>query len=168
VRFVLGRAERELALRDQLRLSDESEGQVISPWRALGRAGEHFVPVQNLGEGRAWLALVDGSTVATHAQMSFGKLAHWVQRFVEPVESPADHDNSDEMIRKQFQLRPQVDPTVGWWAREVQVYLFGADAVTRADDIGTTEFDAIRERLVINRETLDTLEEDYVRRYSRA
>lgn len=141
---------------------------MIAPWRALGRTSEQFAPVQNVGEGRAWLSLLDGATVENHARNSFGKLAHWVRNFIQPVESAATQNDSVEQLLKRFEPRPETDSFVSWWAREVQVYVFGRDEISKADDTDGEKFIAIRNRIISNRDTLDTLEEDFVRRYSRA
>jgi tetratricopeptide (TPR) repeat protein len=167
VRYALAKAEREFARVEKCRLSDETERRVVGPWRALGRAAEHFVPVQNLGEGRAWLSLVDGATVENNARNSFGKLGRWVHRFIQPVESSAPEENSVEHLLRRFGPRSDTDPSISWWAREVQVYLFGSDEIKTADDIDSEKLIAINHRLDAHRNTLDTLEEEFVRRYSR-
>jgi hypothetical protein len=67
------------------------------------------------------------------------------------------------------ELRPCFAPRrtgfTGWWAREVQIYLFGGIPVKGYDDLEKLE--PVRERADLNKIMLDRLEEELVYRFAK-
>lgn len=161
LQYAFARAQRELARREQRRLDPASPEQLVKPWRRLGQLDARHYPVQLLGEGRAWLAQVDGRTVEEGAAGAFVKLDRWIQtRIVAPQD--LDGEGRDPAaLRGSFQLVHE-DSFQDWWAREVQIHLFGAQAVSRQDDL--RDLAPIRGSLLQFAEALDALEEDWIRR----
>ncbi|MCH8218403.1 MAG: hypothetical protein IH892_16720, partial [Planctomycetes bacterium] len=167
VHYALARTQRERARRKQRAHSAEAETDVIVPWRRLSRVDAHCHPVQLLGEGRAWLTLSDGATVEEHARDAFGRLGHWLRRQIEPTDREvAPNATPLERIRDRFAPREQADRFFGWWAREVQTYVFGEESISRAEDL--EELTTIRQRLAQYSNTLDHIEEECVARLERA
>jgi len=167
VHYALARAQRELARVRQRSLSSEAETEVIVPWRRLSRIDEHCRPVHLLGEGRAWLTLSDGATVEENARNAFGRLGRWLARQIEPTDCEVDPNATPlEEIRDRFAPHEGADRFFGWWAREVQTYVFGEEAISRAEDL--EELAPIRDRIDQYSRTLDQIEEECVARFDRA
>lgn len=167
VQFAFARAQRELARKRQRDFSAEAETELIVPWRRLSHIDEHCRPVQFLGEGRTWLNLRDGETVAGKARDAFGRLGHWLQRRIEPSHKK-DNSNATtlEQVRERFVAIKGPDDFFGWWAREVQIHVFGEHPVSRAEDL--EELGTLRQRLDRNSRTLDQIEEECIARFDRA
>lgn len=149
VRYALARAEREVvAQRGQAETTDSNRGVLL--WRQLGRIDERLHPLQSLGEGRTWLVQHDGAVV-DQARGCFGSLGYWIQR-VSRERADRRDVNTSEFVR--------------WWAREVQVHVFGREQVHRSEDIST--FGPIEDNVHSNSTWLDRLEEDWLYHFATA
>lgn len=166
VHYALARAQRELARVKSYALSAEAETDVIVPWQRLNRIDAHCRPVQLLGEGRAWLTLVDGATVEAHARTAFGQLGYWIGKQIKPSDREVDRNATPmERIRDRFAACKEADPFFGWWAREVHTYLFGEKPISRAEDL--EDLTPLRQRIAQHSNTLDQIEEECVARFDR-
>ena len=144
VQYALARAQRERAGRDGRHLDGEAKQKILLPWQRLARRGQHYRPLGNLGEGRAYLALADGSALEDGARDAFGRLGRWIGRQTKQVDSETKFSS--------------------WWAREVQSLVFGETSVTGAADLD--DLDPLRERVKANATLLDEREEDYAYHYA--
>ncbi|WP_165374302.1 MULTISPECIES: tetratricopeptide repeat protein [Sorangium] len=162
VRYALARAERQRAERERRRLDPAKPDALVVPWRQLERIAPICRPVHFLGEGRAWLAQIDGTTVEEGARKAFGELAFWLRARVQNAGVEEAHDQAPEVLRAR--VRPSGNDFQCWWAREVQIHLFGAAKVERAEDLSS--LDEVRERLANYGPALDELEESWVRRHA--
>jgi hypothetical protein len=159
--YAFARAQRELARREQRRLDLSNPEQLVKPWRRLGQLDTRNYPVQLLGEGRAWLAQVDGRTVEEGAAGAFVKLDRWIQTRIVALEDLGAEDRDPAALRGSFRLVHE-DSFQDWWAREVQIHLFGARAVSRQEEL--RDLAPIRGSLLQFAAALDALEEDWIRR----
>jgi tetratricopeptide (TPR) repeat protein len=148
VRYALARAEREVG------------GLASVPdWRRLARLDARMRPLALLGEGRARLAEAAQDGAAADI---LGALGHCLQPHLRPLDGVAAADGDVEAARKAF-AAPD-DNFMGWWAREVHAYLFGARPVADAEHLPPWDWLAANARL----DALDGLEEDYLGRYAAA
>ncbi len=158
VRYALARAERLRAARERPTLDPARPGELILPWRRLGRLDEQLRPVEHLGSGRTWLTLANGSLpeAAAHgARNAFGRLGYWIQQtldaeLLEQEEAEGRRTSSSGLAFLAYQ------------ARNLRESLFGGDAIARAEDIGDLE--PYRERLAVHAFELDQIEESFVHR----
>lgn len=154
VRYALARADREAAARRGSLDPKRPEAPVLS-WRRLGRMDEHFRPLQFLGEGRTWLAQMDGSIVADNARACLGSLGYWIQT----------QKRGEEALRASG-ARDESSGFVSWWVNEIQRQVFGVVPIAREEDI--EDLGSIQERLQTDAAVLNQLEEDWINQWARA
>lgn len=163
VRYALAHAERRQAQLEERRLDPAKPEALVLPWKQLERIDPIYRPVHLLGAGRAWLAQVDGVTVEEGARKAFGQLGFVLHGYLVP-KGEGRRDDTPEMLRERFMR--STEGFTSWWAREVQIHLFGATHVERAEDLESV--DPIRERLATYSSVLDELEESWVSRHAAA
>ena len=164
VRFVLARAERQLAQLCSGR--DVSRHALITPWRELTRRDGHFRPLSLLGEGRGYCVLTDDTGNLDEIRNSFGQLGRWITRQIEPAsdsESLRTKDYTDN-LRTRFKPKDGANPFSSWWATEVQINVFGDRLIANAKEIDDPE--AIRAQALDRTHLLDRIEEEYLFRYA--
>jgi len=166
LRYALGQAERRLAERERQRFEPTGSARLLEPWRRLGHLDLRYRPVQLLGEARAWLAQVDGQTVEEGARAAFVELERWIAKRVQLKEgAPATDDLG--ALREAFLLAggaefPEHPDFSDWWAREIQVHLFGSTMARSQEELSSLA--PVRDALAAHARTIDILGEDYVRR----
>jgi tetratricopeptide (TPR) repeat protein len=164
VRYALARAERQRAIVEQRHLDPAKPDALTSLWRQLERIDPIYRPVHLLGEGRTWLAQLDGSTVEDGARKAFGQLGFWLHNHIDRTDVEAPNDKAPAELRGRF--KRSTNTFVSWWALEVQVHLFGMQDVKRAEDLDS--LDPIKEQLNNYAPMLDTLEESWISRHAMA
>jgi Flp pilus assembly protein TadD len=155
VRYALARAERETG-----------QGNPVISFRRLLRMDEHFEPVYYLGAGRALLAQAEqqGHSAEEKARDHLGRLAYWIQQCIEPRPG-CDMNDPKANPRWCFQAK-NGGGFDAWWALETQATVFGRHQVSGYDDL--VDFDPIKQRIADHAPMLNSLEEDYVRRFANA
>ncbi len=149
VRYALARVEREAALQENNAAS----------WRRLTRLDERMEPVQWLGVGRKWLAM--NGADEEKARESLGKLGYWLNERIMLEKEPCA-DTPEDLLHC---FAPRRMGFTGWWAREVQIYLFGGTPVKGYDDLEKLE--SVWKRANLNKIMLDRLEEELVYRFAK-
>ncbi|MDY7094934.1 MAG: tetratricopeptide repeat protein [Acidobacteriota bacterium] len=150
VRYALARAHRMRIQRDGLTFDPDRSQQLMRPWRQLARLAPHYRPVALLGEGRSWLAQVDGRRVEERALENFGELAWWTHRQATASEGGAPRSKDEPAFSH-------------WWSQELRRSLFGSMNPRHIGDLPSVP--QIRSVLDERGASLDLLEEAFIDRF---
>jgi len=153
VRYALARAER---LRIEREKPEINLGEITRPWRRLSRIAESLEPVGNLGLGRTWLALANGSLPpeAEHgARDAFGRLGHWIEHVLEAERVESEKQKRSALSNLSF---------LGSQARRLRHDLFGDEVIAGFSDLD--DLKPIHSRLLADPRHFDDIEETFVRR----
>lgn len=158
VRYALARVEREMAVLERKRLDKDTERTVVAPWKQLAVLEPRLAPVAWLGEGRAWLSLLDGAVAEGGARRAFAQLGRWVHEHRPADEQSATPGNDTAPHRR--------EGVYAWYADEVQRTLFGGSPIRGRDDLA--DLQPLRDRMEpAIAAQLDGLEEQLVMREAR-